>query len=621
MALPRVLLSSPWYPDGYKTQAWDNPVTDFGDLQFTGHQDLFTMHGHMHELFAHAIGQNLRGPTVYLEYPRREDFLAEVEKGYEVVGLHLFYNQVEATLEMCRAVRQRSPRSTIVLGGYGALGIAEMMTPEALRPTADYLCLGEGIAFLRKLLKEPASDPISITHLPRGGMTLPWHKRYITDEVGVAVASLGCPYGCDFCGTTKMFNRRRLVLVPPEKLAAEVVRCYEEHPNTLMVAVYEEDSFLDQEYLEAVGEALRRTELGLGAGLWVLGGVRSIQQWGEDRFDRIARCGIASAFLGVESKFAPAEGYPKREGNIREVFSEFHRHGISTVGAWICGFDFHTRENIQEDLAFLLSLKPTMHQLTTLCPFPGTDLFRRMQKEGRVPEDPRWQDLSFFGAGGGFKYKNFEAHELFEVIHQGYQRSYELWGPSMMRQLEVQLNGYEWSLSTGDAALRKRAGFHRRLAMGIAVFLPTALHYAPNGFVRRQLRELASRYRCVLGEPSTMQKLLGQLALKLAHQEKRLRADTGRERGAELPEPRATRYRFVGSEAAKPGAQPWTAEPLGPEPEFARFRRRQNATRRVTSTLNEATRIYDHLTRRTRPEREAVDEAARVIAAFSHPLP
>jgi hypothetical protein len=620
MAQPRVLLSSPWYPDGYKTQAWDNPVTDFGDLQFTGHQDLFTLHGHMHELFAHVIAQNLRSPTVYLEYPRREHFLAEVDKQYEFVGIHLFYNQVEATLEMCRAVRQRSPRSTIVLGGYGALGIAEMMTPDQVRPFADYLCLGEGIAFMRKLLKEPATDPVVISHLPRGGMTLPWHKRYITDEVGVVVASLGCPYGCDFCGTTKMFNRRRMVLMPPESLAAEVARIYEEEPSTMIVAVYEEDSFLDHEYLEAVGEALRKTEVGLGAGLWVLGGVRSIHQWGENRYDRIARSGIASAFLGVESKFAPAEGYPKREGNIREVFEEFHKRGIGTVGAWICGFDFHTRENVQEDLAFLLSLKPTMHQLTTLCPFPGTDLFRRMKKEGRIPEDLRWQDLSFFGAGGGLRYKNFESHELFELIHQGYKRSYELWGPSVMRQLEVQLNGYEWALSTGDVDLKKRAAYHRRNAMGAFLFLPTAIELAPNGFVRRQLRELASRYRRLLGEPSSMQKLLAQLVLQLAYKERHRRAETGRERGVEIPDPRAVRYEFVGSAQATPGTRPWTSAFLDDAPDYERFRRRHNVTRHVTGVLNQAARLYDHITRRSQPEREAVDEATRLIAGFSAPL-
>ncbi len=616
---PRVLLTSPWYPEGYKNQAWDNPVTDWGDLQFTGHQDLFVLHGHMHELFAHVIAPNLRAKTVYLEYPRREQFLDELARGYDVVGIHLFYNQVESAFDMCRAIRARSPRSTIVLGGYGALGIAEMVPPDQLAPLADHLCLGEGVAFMRKLFGQPAGDPIRISHLPRGGFTLPWHKRYITDEVGVVVASLGCPYGCDFCGTTKMFNRKRVVLIPPRDLAAEIVRIYEEDPRTMLVAVYEEDSFLDSEYLEEVGEHLRASGPGLAAAFWVLGGVRSITQWGEGRYDRIARTGVVSAFLGVESKFAAAE-YPKRDGDTREVFEEFHRHGMATTGAWVCGWDFHTRENVREDLAFFLSLKPTMHQLTTLCPFPGTDLFRRLAKEGRVPRDLRWQDLSFFGAGGGVRYKNFEAHEVMDLIHEGYRKSYELWGPSVMRMLEVALNGYEWCMSTGDPALRKKAGWHRRQAMQSWLFLPTAIEFAPNGMVRRWLKDLAGRYERVLGAPATIQKLLAGLAVERARHERKKRMETGRDRHVEIPAPRAMRYRFEGQEAKANGKPPWTSEYLDRDRDYERFKRRHLVQGQVTGLVNEAARLYDHLRRRTRPEKEAVDDAARMVAMFAAPL-
>ncbi len=616
----RLLMSSPWYPEGYQAQAWDNPVTDFGDLQFSGHQDLFTLHGHMHELFAHVIGQNVRCPSVYLEYPRKEDFIAEVDKGYEFVGIHAFYNQVEAAFDMCKVVRQRAPRSKIVLGGYGALGIAEMVPPDEVKPFADYLCLGEGVSFMRKLLGEPADAPTRITHLPRGGMTIPWHQKYPVDSLGVCVASLGCPYGCDFCGTTKMFNRRRLVLVTPKQLADEVERIYTEEPGTMMVAVYEEDSFLDREYLEEVGEHLRKSSIGLECGLWVLGGIRSITQWpGDDRYDRIARCGIASAFLGVESKFAGQEGYVKRQGNTREVFEQLHKRGISTVGAWICGLDFHTRENIEEDLAFFLSLKPTFNQLSTLCPFPGTDLFRKMAKEGRIPEKPRWQDLSFFGAGGGFQYKNFESHEVFDIIHKGYRKSYELWGPSIMRVLDTQLNGYEWALSTGDKDLARRAAYHRRMAMLNYHYLPTATELAPNGMVRRKMRDLGARYERLLGAPATIQRIMAGLTLELAKHERGMRQRSGHERHVQIPSPPATRFDFAGSSATRPGQRPWTSAVLTADPERERDRRRRAAVSVAATPLAEAARLYDYFQRRTKPSRQAVDDATRAIQGFLSP--
>ena len=617
---PRVLLTSPWYPEGYQNQAWDNPVTDWGDLQFTGHQDLFVLHGHMHELFAHVIAPNLRAQTVYLEYPRREQFLEELARGYDWVGIHLFYNQVECAMEMSKAIRARSPKTRIVLGGYGALGIAEMVPPTELSPIADYLCLGEGIAFMRKLIGQPTTDPVRISHLPRGGFTLPWNKKYITDEVGVVVASLGCPYGCDFCGTTKMFNRKRVVLLTPKQLADEIVRVYEEDSRTQMCAVYEEDSFLDPEYLEEVGEHLRSSGPGLAAAMWVLGGIRSIHQWGDKRYDRIMRTGVVSAFLGVESKFAAQEGYVKRAGDTREVFDEFHRRGLATTGAWVCGWDFHTRENVQEDLAFFLSLKPTMHQLTTLCPFPGTDLFRRLTREGRVPKDLKWADLSFFGAGGGVRYKNFEAHEVMEIIHEGYKKSYELWGPSIMRMMEVGMNGYEYCYATGDPAMVKKASWYRKMLMQSFLMLPAAIEFAPNGLVRRWLKDLAGRHERVMGPPVTIQRILSGMVVERARHERKMRLETGHDRHTEIPPPRAMRYEFEGQDARPNGKPPWRMTYLDRDRAYEKFRRRYNFESKAASFLNEATRLYDHLRRRTRPDRKAVDDAAEMISNFTAPL-
>jgi hypothetical protein len=261
-----------------------------------------------------------------------------------------------------------------------------------------------------------------------------------------------------------------------------------------------------------------------------------------------------------------------------------------------------------------------MHQLTTLCPFPGTDLFRKMQREGRIPEKVRWQDLSFFGAGGGFRYKNFESHEIFDIIRQGYMKSYELWGPSLMRILEVQLNGFEWAMSTGDPDLRSRAAFHRRMAMQTWIFLPTAIELAPNGFVRRWLRELAARYQRLFGAPATIQRLMGGLVLEQAKHERERRAMSGRERHVEIPPPRAFRYDFAGYERATPGKKCWTAPYLEADPAYERFRVVNNTLVRAIGGVNQVARLYDHLRRRTQPDREAVDEVSNVISTFVVPL-
>ena len=120
----------------------------------------------------------------------------------------------------------------------------------------------------------------------------------------------------------------------------------------------------------------------------------------------------------------------------------FRRHGIATTGAWMAGFDFQTPENIEEDLAYFVSLQPTMQQLTRLCPFPATKMWLDMKDQGRIREDVQWEEISFFG-GGGVPAKNFTEEQMMSIIDNGYKRLYETWGPTMARQLDVALKGYE----------------------------------------------------------------------------------------------------------------------------------------------------------------------------------
>ena len=60
---------------------------------------------------------------------------------------------------------------------------------------------------------------------------------------------------------------------------------------------------------------------------------------------------MPESLLDRIDEFAEDHGYGKKEGlSHKEVFEGLHRVGISTTGAWMVGFDFQTRENIEEDL-------------------------------------------------------------------------------------------------------------------------------------------------------------------------------------------------------------------------------------------------------------------------------
>ena len=260
----------------------------------------------------------------------------------------------------------------------------------------DHICHEEGIRFFRKLVGDDVDGPMGQSHLPKWGYSLPWLNPTPPGQTPVVVASVGCPNGCDFCGTTEMFSRRRIELLSPAQVHEELRRAWREDPKIAQATILEEDSYQDKDYMTELGRLLREDEeFGLSHyNFYCLVSNKSLSGWD---MDDVMLTGVSTVFIGVESKFAPDEGYQKRGGrSIDETFRELHKRGIVTTGAWMAGFDFQTPENIEEDLAHFIGLEPTTQQLTRVCPFPATPLWHQMKEQGRIRHDVSWEEISFF---------------------------------------------------------------------------------------------------------------------------------------------------------------------------------------------------------------------------------
>ena len=500
----KILFSTTWGP--FAEQYFNTSPTDVMNQRFSRGCGIFSLGGHLHVNFAHLIAQNIDRPSVFLEYPRVGDFAAEVDQGYDYVAISAFHNQVDDLIEMCRMVRVRSPGSEIVLGGWGAAGLAATWGEDELRELCDHLCHEEGITFFRRLLGEEVDHPAFHSHLPRWSYSIPMINRTPLGATPVVVASVGCPMGCDFCGTTEMFAQKCIRLLTPAQVHRELRRAWRENPDTPQATILEEDSFRDRDFMEELGRLLREdSEFGLAYyNFYCLASVSSISQWS---FEEMMLTGCSVAFIGVESKFAEGHGYKKTRGrSYQEVFAGLHRVGICTTGAWMIGFDFQNRDNIEEDLADFIALEPTTQQLTRVCPFPPTPMWKEMKRAGRIRDDVTWEEVSFYG-GGGMAPKNFAEHEVMTLIEDGYRRLYETHGASIARMANVNMLGYEYCRDNRhrNRYFDERAIFHQREAMTIFPLLKPMEIFAPNNIVRKRMKELRRTYHRLFGEPTAFQ--------------------------------------------------------------------------------------------------------------------
>ncbi len=558
-----ILFTSSIYP--YPTLPNDTSLTDATGARFTRGDGMFGMISHSHHFANHILAQNIEAPSVILEYPRWDDFVAEVAKGYKVIGISALPVHLDGVLRMCRHVREHSPGTKILLGCYAGMALAGTREESDWRQYVDEICHGEGVAFLRKYLGEDPARPIQQKLMPKGGGSPPLITKFPRGAIGFLVSGLGCPGRCEFCSSTAMFDHKRIELVPPETLVDDMYLYYKRFPNLSNVFVVEEDHFRWPDYVVGVREAWEKhPDMVEQLDWFAFGSLDNIGAFvGKYGWDAIVEAGIGVMFIGVETKFGDLLKYKKRsEVDPKWVFSNLHQRGVRTVGSWICGWDFHTPANVMEDLNYFVALKPTYQQLTRLSPFPGTPLWERVKQEGRLANVP-WEEMHFWSEGQ--KHPALQDHETLNIVEYGYDLLYRTWGPSLLRRLEVELDGYAFCRQSSNPVLRDHKSVFFRKQCGMLWALLGAIgRYAPNGMVRHRVRMVDRKYRSVVGEPTAVMELLSKAVLWLSRREHaKVMADPSFYRAKEEPFKRYVYDKPAAGNGDVPYRTEWPTKPSG----------------------------------------------------------
>src|SRR3990172_2753243 len=234
----KVLLTSVCRPLGPKHG--DAPSVGYELLhsQVTRAQGIFSPRTVNSHYSIEYIAENLNATTVVLQYPSRREFIRELKKGYDYVGISFLIAVLHKTKEMVALIRLYAPQSKIVLGGYGTV-----LSDDVLKPYADFICREEGVAFFRRLLGEPEipmpyKHPLIVSRLKLFGWKV--------SGTGKIFAGLGCPNGCDFCCTSHFFSRKHIKLLPTGRDIYAVAERYLDMDPSLVFLILDEAFLLNK---------------------------------------------------------------------------------------------------------------------------------------------------------------------------------------------------------------------------------------------------------------------------------------------------------------------------------------------------------------------------------------
>jgi len=511
----KVLLSSPITPMPKFQNGRDHLRYNYANTTYG--QDIFSIPTITHYYGLHLIAQNISKHTKILEDPTQKNFISEVKQKYDIVGIYFVIPFFSKVVQMCQLVREHAPESIIVLGGPGVQCFSHSTGKEdELLGIVDHVCHGDGIPFMRQMFNEDPNAPVC-QDLPLGGV-LPFRSKFLKQSSPIIISALGCSNSCEFCAGSAFFGHKVKRLVNPSQLL-EIIRKYISRYKINGARIIDDNFLYDKNYVKELGYLIKNDELCQECSFTysVFGNLAVISQYD---YEELVEYGVSGILIGVESKFVDNldQNIKRKLINIDtySVFQNLHEHGICTEGSMILGWDFHTPENIMEDIDFYVSLQATFDQILCLTPLPETKLWRKLKQEGRLLKDISWDDCGFYAKW--HRYKNFSHEQLWEYEALTQKKCFETWGPSYLRLVDVCLKGYRKFVSYKDPCFQRVAKAHKRDCELIYPLLLCIDMYAPSEKVKKIIEELKQEYIQEFGKPAISENLKALAAAVIASQ-------------------------------------------------------------------------------------------------------
>jgi radical SAM superfamily enzyme YgiQ (UPF0313 family) len=361
------------------------------------------------------------------------------------------------------AERFRSRGVPVVFGGPHAT-----LVPEEAAQFADTVFIGEAEGLWPQyLLDIEAGRPErfyksvsipSLEHVPQAKKEL-FHRKDHTN--GVLFATRGCMYHCDFCSLAIMYGNK-IRKRPVSEVAAE----YASFRGKIII-FWDDNIAGDREYARSLFRAIEPYHKWWSS-------QSSIHAAQDDEFlELAARSGCKQLFLGLESiSQASMDEVHKKFNRVEDyyrIIQKIHSFGIAVQAGIVFGFDCDSPSIFRETIDFLENAGVQNATFNILTPFPGTPLFQKLERQGRILT--RDWDQYNSRADVVFQPKNMSCEELLEGFRYANRRFYSL--SSIARRLAGSPVGLWWTLPLNLAYayslrlsnLRKSAALDGRNAM------------------------------------------------------------------------------------------------------------------------------------------------------------
>ncbi|MGH9452544.1 MAG: B12-binding domain-containing radical SAM protein [Terriglobia bacterium] len=300
-------------------------------------------------------------------------------------GMLVQKDSLLAILARCRAHRLPT-----VVGGPVTSSVEE------LRRHADTIVIGEAedlIHGLSRDLEEGRTEPVykagelpGLDRTPLPDLSLINPKYYSAMAIQY---SRGCPFNCEFCDIIEIYGRRPRTK-PPSQVLAELEQLYERKWRGTVFIV--DDNF--------IGNKKKVKDLLPALASWNIRHKRPFTFLTEaslnladdaELLEMMKEAGFIRVFVGietpVEASLKEAQKLQNTHRSLLESVRRIQRCGMDVMAGFIVGFDSDPDDIFDKQVEFIEESAIPLAMVGLLEALPGTQLYRRLLKEGRIVDE------------------------------------------------------------------------------------------------------------------------------------------------------------------------------------------------------------------------------------------
>jgi radical SAM superfamily enzyme YgiQ (UPF0313 family) len=266
-----------------------------------------------------------------------------------------------------------------------AIGEGEALWPEIL---ADF----QNAQLKRRYEQSPRGNfDLRAAPMPRFDLLDPGKYNRITVQT-----ARGCPHRCEFCASSILLTPRYKTK-PVGKIIAEIRAIKSIWPRPF-IEFADDNSFVNTPHAKELLRALARENI-----RWFTEADLNVSR-DEEMLALMRDSGCQQILVGLESPHVRsldglelnANWKARQQDRYKAAIARIQSFGITVNGCFILGLDGDTPAVFDGVLEFVRDSGLYEVQVTFLTAFPGTPLYTRLRREGRMIEENAWDKCTLF---------------------------------------------------------------------------------------------------------------------------------------------------------------------------------------------------------------------------------